>query len=142
MKKCVIILITVLTFLPGLSFGQDEQQPGIKESKIQERMREYIQNKLSLSRGEAERFTPLFVRYFHEFAQTHRAYRDDRLVLQQKIIELRLHYRTEFRQIMDEQRANKVFKYEDEFRQEVVRILKENRQDRMKPIRRDRMLVE
>lgn len=141
MKKWVIILITILSFLPGLSFAQDELPA--QESKVQERMREYIQNKLSLSRSEAEKFTPLFVRYFREFAQTHRAYRDDRLILQQKIIELRIHYRTEFRQIMDEQRANKVFKYEDEFRQEVIRILKENRRDRIdRPMRRDRMVTE
>ena len=119
-----------------------EDDPAVKETKIQERMREYIQNRLGLSRNEAQKFTPLFVRYFKEFAQTHRAYRGDKLILQQKIIELRIHYRGEFRQIMDEQRANKVFKYEDEFRQEAIRILKENRQDRMKPMRRDRMLLE
>lgn len=141
MKKCVIILLTLMSFLPGTGFAQEEQQPPLQENKIQERMREYIQNKLSLSRNEAEKFTPLFVRYFREFAQTHRSYRGDRLILQQKIIELRLHYRTEFRQVMDEQRANKVFKYEDEFRQEAVRILKENRRGRMdRPVRRDKSL--
>jgi hypothetical protein len=130
-----------MSFLPGLSFAQDELP--VQESKVQERMREYIQNKLSLSRGEAEKFTPMFVRYFREFAETHRAYRADKLILQQKIIELRIHYRTEFRQIMDEQRANRVFKYEDEFRQEVIRILKENRRDRLdRPMRRDRMIME
>lgn len=140
MKKCVIILLTLMSFLPGTGFAQEEQPP-LQENKIQERMREYIQNKLSLSRNEAEKFTPLFVRYFREFAQTHRSYRGDRLILQQKIIELRLHYRGEFRQVMDEQRANKVFKYEDEFRQEAVRILKENRRDRMdRPVRKDRSI--
>ncbi len=141
MKKCVIILLTLISFLPGTGFAQDEQKQPVQENKIQERMREYIQNRLGLSRNEADKFTPLFVKYFREFAQTHRSFRSDRLVLQQKIIELRLHYRTEFRQVMDEQRANKVFKYEDEFRQEAVRILKENRRDMMdKPVRRDRSI--
>jgi hypothetical protein len=142
MKKYLIILLTLMSFLPGKSFAQDDQHQPVQENKIQERMREYIQNRLSLSRNEAEKFTPLFIKYFREFAQTHRSYRGDRLVLQQKIIELRLHYRTEFRQVMDEQRANKVFKYEDEFRQEAVRILKENRRDRIdKPVRRDRSIL-
>jgi len=141
MKKWVIILITSLSFLPAISFAQGEEP--VQESKIQERMREYIQDKLNLSRNEAEKFTPLFVRYFREFAQTHRAFRDDRLILQQKIIELRLRYRTEFRQIMDEQRANKVFKYEDEFRREAIRILKENQRDRIdRPMKRERMVIE
>ena len=72
--------------------------------------------------------------------QTHRQNKSDRLILQQKIIELRLRYRGEFRQIMDEQRANKVFKYEDDFRQEAVRIIKENRRDGGPP-RRTRTII-
>ena len=94
--------------------------------------------------NEAEKFTPIFVRYFREFAQTHRSYKGDRLVLQQKIIDLRIRYRTEFRQIMDEQRANRVFKHEDEFRQEVVRMIRENKRDRLesRPLRRNRSIVE
>ncbi len=141
MKKWFIIL---LLLLPGLQVLAQNEEPALQEGKIQERMREYIQDRLSLSRNEAERFTPVFVRYFREFAQTHRLYRTDKLVLQQKIIELRLHYRTEFRQIMDEQRANKVFKYEDEFRQEAIRIIKENRRDRLenRPLRRNRALFQ
>ena len=104
-------------------------------------MKEYIQSKLGLSRTETEKFSPVFIRYFREFAQTHKQNRADRLILQQKIIELRLRYRGEFRQIMDEQRANKVFQYEDNFRQEAVRIIKENRSDRVPP-RRTRALLQ
>lgn len=122
-----------------VAFAQNEE-PVRQEGKIQERMREYIQNKLSLTKNEAERFIPVFVRYFREFAQTHRENKSDRLILQQKIIELRLRYRGEFKQILDEQRANKVFKYEDEFRQEAIRIIKENRGRRMEP-RRIRVLL-
>lgn len=135
MKKWLLILFLFL--LPGLAaLAQNDQQAG----KIQERMREYIQQKLGLSRAETEKFSPVFMRYFREFAQTHKQNRGDRLILQQKIIELRLHYRGEFRQIMDEQRANKVFQYEDNFRQEAIRIIKENRGDRMPP-RRSRAIL-
>ena len=62
-------------------------------------------------------------------------------MLQQKVIELRLRYRGEFKQIMDEQRANKVFQYEDKFRQEVIRIIKENRRDRTPPRRTKAVLL-
>lgn len=117
------------------SFAQDEEEPAQQGGKIQERMKEYIQNRLGLSRAEAERFTPVFIRYFREFAQTHRQNKGDNLILKQRIIELRIRYRTEFRQIMDEQRANKVFKYEDDFRQEAVRIIKENRRNGPPPRR-------
>jgi len=138
MKKWLLILFLFL--LPGVAALAQTEEPAQEGSKIQERMREYIQDKLGLSRAEAQRFTPVFVRYFREFAQTHRQYRPDKLILQQKIIELRLRYRTEFRQVMDEQRANRVFKYEDEFRHEAIRILQESRKERLGGPKRTRML--
>ncbi|MEO7982609.1 MAG: hypothetical protein ABI688_00880 [Bacteroidota bacterium] len=138
MKKWLLILSLFL--LPGFAALAQNEEPPQEGAKIQERMREYIQNKLGLSRGETEKFSPVFLRYFREFAQTHKQNRGDRLILQQKIIELRLRYRGEFRQIMDEQRANKVFQYEDNFRQEVIRIIKENKTDRM-PVRRNKAVL-
>ncbi|HUR65162.1 MAG TPA: hypothetical protein VMZ03_02325 [Chitinophagaceae bacterium] len=144
MKKWLIILL--LTLAPGavLLAQTEADEPAPQEGKIRERMQQYIQDRLSLSRNEAERFTPLFVRYFRDFAQTHKLYRGDNLILKQKIIDLRLRYRTEFRQVMDEQRANKVFKYEDEFRREAINIIRENRRDRLdnKPLRRNRSIVQ
>jgi hypothetical protein len=141
MKKWIVILL--LLVVPGVRALAQNEEPTEQESRIQVRMREYIQDRLNLSRNEAEKFTPVFVRYFREFALAHRMYKDDRLLFQQKIIELRIRYRTEFRQIMDEQRANKVFKYEDEFRQEVTRMLKENRREHIdRPLRRDRMVIQ
>lgn len=138
MKKWLLILFIFSSFV---AFSQNEE-PTREAGKIQERMREYIQNKLNLSRAESEKFSPVFLRYFREFAQTHKKERGDRLVLQQKIIELRLHYRGEFKQIMDEQRANKVFQYEDNFRQEAIRIIKENRGDRVPPRRTRAILLD
>ncbi len=139
MKKWLYILILFL--LPAVAAFSQDDDPGQENGKIAERMREYIQKNLGLSKNEAERFTPVFTRYFREFAQTHRQNKSDRLVLQQKVIELRLRYRGEFKQIMDEQRANKVFQYEDKFRQEVIRIIKENRRDRIPP-RRTKSLMQ
>lgn len=139
MKKWIIIAF--FSLLPGAALlAQNDGPP--EGGKIQERMREYIQNKLGLSRTESEKFSPVFVRYFRDFAQTHRQNKGDRLVLQQKIIELRLHYRGEFRQIMDEQRANKVFQYEDNFRQEAIRIIRENRNERMEGRRNRSIIIE
>ncbi|MCY7311583.1 MAG: hypothetical protein LH619_12450 [Chitinophagaceae bacterium] len=140
MKKWLLILFVFL--LPGFAALAQNEEPVKDAGKIQERMREYIQKKLGLSRGETERFSPVFVRYFREFAQTHKQNKGDRLVMQQKIIELRLRYRGEFRQIMDEQRANKVFQYEDNFRQEAIKIIKENRGERTQPRRSRAILLE
>jgi hypothetical protein len=125
MKKWLMILS--LFFLPGFAAFAQQDDANQDGGKIPERMREYIQNKLGLSKSEAEKFSPVFFRYFREFVQTHKENKGDRLILQQKIIELRLRYRGEFKQILDEQRANKVFKYEDEFRVKAREIIMENR---------------
>lgn len=128
MKKWLLILCLFL--LPGLAAFSQEDDAAQEGGKIGDRMREYIQKNLGLSKKEAQKFSPVFLRYLREFAQTHRQFRPDKLVLQQKIIELRLRYRGEFRQIMDEQRANKVYHFEDKFRREAIQIIKENRRDR------------
>jgi hypothetical protein len=121
--------------------AQDENDD--KGGKIRDRMIEYIQDRLNLSRGESEKFSPVFLRYFQEFRQIRQQNRDDRLVLQQKVIDLRIRYRDQFRQMMDEPRANKVFVYEDEFRRKAMEIL-EIRRDRLgeKRFQRNRSLLQ
>ena len=138
MKKYFIILILFFTGLA--TYAQEE---GDDKAKIRDRMSEYIQDRLGLSKNEAEKFSPVFLRYFQEFKQIRRENRTDNLILKQKIIDLRIRYRTEFRQIMDEPRANKVFVYEDEFRRKAIQML-ETRRDRLgeKPLQRNQSLLQ
>src|ERR1700712_3531706 len=100
MKKLVYILI-LLCFIHPV-FAQD--QPG--GGKLREKMIEYIQDRLGLSKGEAERFQPVFLDYFKELKRTNQDFKGDRLVLQQKVVELRLHYRDQFKPIVGEKRSN------------------------------------
>ena len=139
MKKYFIILIL---FFSGLAIHAQNNEDD-RGGKIKDRMNEYIQNRLGLSNKEAEKFTPVFLKYFQEFKQIHQENRTDILVLKQKIIDLRIRYRNDFRQIMDEPRANKVFVYEDEFRRKAIQIL-ETRKDRLggKPFQRNRSLLQ
>ena len=132
----------ILFFTGVAAYAQDEGSDD-KAGKIRDRMSEYIRDRLGLSRNEAEKFTPVFLKYFQEFRQIHRENRTDVLVFKQKIIDLRIRYRNEFRQIMDEPRANKVFVYEDEFRRKAIQIL-ETRKDRLgeKGIQRNRSLLQ
>ena len=139
MKNSFIILILFFTGLAG--YAQEEGDD--KGGKIRDRMNEYIQDRLGLSKREAEKFSPVFLRYFHEFKQIRLENRADNLVLKQKIIDLRIRYRNEFRQIMDEPRANKVFVYEDEFRRKAIQML-ETRRDRLgeKTLQRNQSLLQ
>jgi hypothetical protein len=138
MKRYFIILIL---FFTGVAVNA--QNEGDDKGKIRDRMNEYIQDRLGLSKREAEKFSPVFLRYFHEFRQIRQENRTDNLVLKQKIIDLRIRYRSEFRQIMDEPRANKVFVYEDEFRRKAIQML-ETRRDRLgeKTLQRNRSLLQ
>ena len=114
MKKILYLLVFVSSFF-GKAFAQNEEDGG----KVRERMIEYIQEKLSLSKAEAEKFSPIFLNYFRELKQTTQEFKGDRLVLQQKVAELRLRYRDQFRPVLGEKRSNDVFVHEREFIQKV-----------------------
>ena len=105
-----------------------------EHDKIRDKMTEFIQKRLDLTRNEAERFTPVFIRYFREWKQTLQENRNDGLVRQQRIIELRLRYRTEFRDIVGEKRSNDVYKQQDVF----IREIKEMREEQIKARRTER----
>ncbi len=105
-------------------------------------MREFIQKRLNLTRNEAERFTPVFIRYFREWRQNLRE--PDILLREQKITEVKIRYRTEFREIVGEKRSNEVFRQQKIFidnlqkiRQEQIRNRKDDR-----PNKRFRAIIE
>ncbi len=117
----------ILTFLVlGFnSYAQDDEGHG---GKIQERMTEYIQKRLGLSNSEAGRFSPIFLNYFNDLRKTNQENKGDRLVLQQKVVELRLNYRNQFKNVMGEKKSNDVFTYERDFIDEVKNIRRERQQ--------------
>lgn len=126
MKRILFIigLIISVTQTATAQVGDDD--------RIRDKMREYIQQRLKLSANEAERFTPVFVRYFREWRSTLKDNKGDRLILQQKIVELRLRYRGEFREIIGEKRSNEVYENQERFIRELKEI-RQNRQDRRMP---------
>ena len=135
------LLIITLFFLTAFTALAQEGDNDDRGGKLQERMREYIQKRLNLTKNEAERFSPVFLRYIGELRRTHRENRDDKPMLQLKVAELRVRFRNEFKQIVDEQRANKVYEYQREFEIKVIDEIK-NRRSENQPIRRNRSLLE
>ena len=85
MKK-ILFILSLLLITSTIIFAQNDDG----DDRIRDKMREYIQLRMRLTRGEAERFTPVFVRYFNEWRNTLKENRTDRLILQQKVVELRL----------------------------------------------------
>lgn len=125
--KLFLNIISIF-ILSTSAFSQDDEARN--GEKIRERMSEYIQKKLSLTSSEADKFAPVFVSYINDLRQTNKTYKGDRLVLQQKIVDLRLRYREQLKGIMGEKRSNDFFKYEHEFVNEVKELRKERMQNR------------
>lgn len=126
MKK--ILLILSLIIIAGLAVkAQDDGA----DDRIRDKMREYIQKRMDLTKNEAEKFTPVFIRYFREWRTTLRDYgKGPKTDLLQKIVEVRLKYRPEFKEILGEKRSNEVFDHQEKFIQELRTIRKERIQNK------------
>ena len=123
MKKIFYLLL-----FTGLFHFSSFAQEG--DGRIRQKLSEYIQQKLNLTKSESDRFEPLFEDYFKELRKTNQQNRGDRLVLQQKLAEVRLRYREQFKPIIGEKRSNDVFVYEREFVREAADLRKERMQNR------------
>jgi len=125
MKKLLFILS--LLFVTSVSlFAQDDdvdQDEG--NEKIRDKMSEFIQRRLDLTKAETEKFAPVFIRYFKEWRQTLRENKTDPLVRQQKVVDLQLRYRNQFREIIGDKRGNQVFNHQRRFIEEMIQIRKE-----------------
>jgi len=132
MKKLLIIL-GLSFFTSSVSFSQDGDNDN---DKIREKMSEFIQRRMGLSRAEAEKFNPVFMRYFREWKTTIQANRNDKPMLQLRIAELRIRYRNEFRDIVGEKRCNQIYDHQEKF---MIEVRREHLNRR--PIRRSRMMV-
>lgn len=126
MKKFLYTVCILLTAI--VSFAQDDD--GKDGDRISERMTEYIQRRLGLSKGEAERFQPVFLNYYNDLKRTARENKGDKLVMQQKVTDLRVKYRDQFKPIVGDKRSNDVFAYERDFVDEVKKIRLERMQNR------------
>jgi hypothetical protein len=135
MKKLFFILSLLLVTSIRLFAQEDDDNEG--NEKIRDKMNEFIQKRLNLSKDEADKFTPVFLRYFREWRQTIRENKGDKLILQQKIVDLQLRFRTQFREILGEKRGNQVYQHQRIFLQE-LRDIRKNRlgNNPNRPIRR------
>ena len=137
MKK--ILLILTLASLGFSSKAQNEEH-----DKIRDKMTEFIQKRLNLTRNEAERFTPVFIRYFREWRQTLRENKEDILERQKRIVDLRIRYRPEFREIVGEKRSTEIFRQQEIFIDNLRKVREEQTRSRKddRPNKRFRTLIQ
>ncbi|MGQ0740525.1 MAG: hypothetical protein ACT4OJ_15860 [Bacteroidota bacterium] len=138
MKKLLFILS--LSFITSLAcFGQEDDNDNANDI-IREKMSEFIQRRMGLSKAEAERFNPVFLRYFREWRTTLRDNRNDKPVLQLRVAELRIRYRNEFRNIVGEKRCNQIYEHQEIFIQGIRKLRQE--QIERRPLRRNRSVIQ
>jgi len=101
------------------------------QKKIQAMEVAYITKELNLSPEEAQKFWPVFNKYREDVKGVLRNKSiSDQLEKQQQVLDLRKKYRTEFTRILAQDRANKVFSSEDQFRQIVRREFQKRQMER------------
>ena len=126
MKKILYILSLILFSWMNVSAQDDNNE---QNDRIREKMKEFIQKRLRLTKAETDKFSPVFIRYFNEWRQALRNREGiPKLDLQQRIVELRIRYRNEFREIVGERRSNQVYENQEIF----IEGLRNNRAERIK----------
>jgi hypothetical protein len=123
--KRILYILGLFMAITTATYAQDDNG-----NKIQERMNEYVQKRLGLSKAEAEKFSPVFQDYFNELRKTNTEFKGDRLVLQKKIVDVRLKYRNQFKGIVGEKKSNDVFNYERDFVEEVKALRNDRLQNK------------
>lgn len=125
MKNFLMILSFLFT-----GFTSFAQQPdaATKREKVQALKIAFITQKLELTSDEAQRFWPVYNNYEAELHQTMQANKGgDVIENEEKLLNIRKKYRTEFSRVLGQPKMNKLFASEKEFRGVLMRQLKERR---------------
>jgi hypothetical protein len=131
--KTLRILLAILLMAPATLFAQDEDptRNNPEAKKIQAMEVAYLTKELNLSPEEAQKFWPVFNKYREDVRGVMQDRSNtDQLDRQQRVLDLRKKYRSDFSRILTMDRANKVFSSEDQFRQMVRREFQKRQMER------------
>jgi hypothetical protein len=127
MKKYLLLFLMIFA---SFSFAIAQNENGQRSEKIQALKIAFITQKLHLSSGEAEKFWPVYNDYQNEIRQLRGNKNDDVLENEQKLLDIRKKYKPSFEKILGPQRLNDLYNAERDFRNVLIRSLKEQRQQR------------
>jgi hypothetical protein len=131
--KTLRILLAILLMAPSTLFAQDENptRSNPEAKKIQAMEVAYLTKELDLSPEEAQKFWPVFNKYREDVRGVMQdRSTTDQLDRQQRVLDLRKKYRSDFSRILTMDRANRVFSSEDQFRQMVRREFQKRQMER------------
>ncbi len=122
-----------IVFIIGVSFGcalsGTSQDVTPKDGRLEALKIAYLTRKLNLSTGEAQKFWPLYNRYIDEIRQVKTKDRNlDEITFEEKVVNIRKKYKSEFTHALPEERVNQFFKEDKEFNNIIRKELQDRQQ--------------
>jgi len=128
MKNLLIILLMSIRFSFS-GFSQEGEKPQADGGKIKAYQIAYLTDKLKLKPEEAQRFWPVFNQYQDEIRKVRIEGKNlPEVDREQKIVDIRKKYFEEFTKVLNKDRADRVFKADNEFRDLIRKEIQERRQ--------------
>ncbi len=126
MKK--LLLLIVISFGIASTNAQNRPEKQFNKNNIEALKVAYITRQLNLTPEEAQKFWPVHNIYFEELKKTRRENLDNELVFEEKALNVRKKYNSDFKKIlMSDERVNKLFKLEKDFNNELRKELMNRR---------------
>lgn len=132
MKRILFFSTFVMSMLVTVA------QPPKRIEKIEALKVAYISQSLALTPEEAQKFWPVYNSYINEIRTAKDKNREDELKFQEEALNIKKKYKPEFKKVLNsDERVNKVYKAEMEFREavkkEVQRRMQQRQQSKQPP---------
>jgi hypothetical protein len=128
MRKIIFIVVLVFSTFTAL-YAQDGE-------KIQALKIAFITQKLELTTDEAQKFWPVYNQYEGEIRGTQAINNGNALESEEKLLNIRKKYKPSFEKVIGQQKLNKLFNAEKDFRTVLIHRLKDRAPQRLNKIRR------
>ena len=129
MRKLLLILFLFISsaYICSAQDGNKDKE------KIEAVRTAYITNQLNLTPEEAQKFWPIYNRYFSEVKKAKQESPDDIVTFGEKLVNIRKKYKADFKSVLGtDERVNKVYTAEAKFNSMLQNELK-SRHDNGKP---------
>jgi hypothetical protein len=124
-----LIILVMWLGLSVTGFSQEAETQPDAGGRIKALQIAYLTNKLNLKPEEAQRFWPVFNQYQEEMRKVRIEGRNlPQVDKEQKIVDIRKKYFEEFTKVLNKDRADRVFKADNEFRDVIRKEIQERRQ--------------
>jgi hypothetical protein len=128
MKKLLFTIALASIFTIAFAQETTTELPEKKQQNIEALKVAFISKELDLTPEEAQKFWPVYNQYSKEMITTFKAGNDDVLDRDEKVLNLRKHYKEQFSKVLGGERVNRMFGAEGRFRQLLIKAMRNQKQ--------------